>query len=165
MICESKKLVNLYVSVCLLVEIISVGLTVNAVLRTAAMPWTHGRHIWNTMHENHLPNLGGAKRSKKKGGGGEILSMNSNPPLRSGNITSLHVLWISGFHVRKQGFKLFKGNFIKPITSRGWVVLVLQGCSDDAPLVLLGWESILGKPMYFQVHWGKNTLNTNVNFA
>ena len=61
-ICESKKLVNLYVSVCFLVEIISVGLTVNAGLRTAAMPWNHGRHIWNTMHENHLPNLGGAKR-------------------------------------------------------------------------------------------------------
>ena len=73
-------------------EIISVGLTVNAVLRTAAMPWTHGRHIWNTMHENHLPNLGGAQRLKKKGGGGEILSMNSNSPQRSGNVTSLHVL-------------------------------------------------------------------------
>ena len=72
MICESKKLVNLYVSVCFLVEIISVGLTVNAGLRTAAMPWNRGRHIWNTMHENHLPNLGGAQRFKKRAGGGGV---------------------------------------------------------------------------------------------
>lgn len=74
-------------------KIISVGLTANAGLRTAAMPWNHGRHIWNTMHENHLPNLGGAQRLKKKGGGGGgILKMNFNLPQRSGNITSLHVL-------------------------------------------------------------------------
>ena len=34
---------------------------------------------------------------------------------------------------------------------------ILQGCSDDSPLVLLSRESVLGKPMYFQVHWGKST--------
>ena len=75
-------------------KIISVGLTANAGLRTAAMPWNYGRHIWNTMHENHLPNLGGAQRLKKKGGGGGggILKMNFNLHQRSGNITSLHVL-------------------------------------------------------------------------
>ena len=84
----------IYISLCVSSwKIISVGLTANAGLRTAAMPWNHGRHIWNTMHENHLPNLGGAQRLKKKGGGGcEILSMNSNSPQRSGNVTSLHVL-------------------------------------------------------------------------
>lgn len=154
----------IYVSVCLLVEIISVGLTVNAVLRTAAMPWTHGRHIWNTMHENHLPNLGGAQRLKKKGGGWDTFNeLQLSPEEWKCNFTSRTMnIWLP---CEKQGFKLFKGNFIKPITSHGWVVPVLQGCSDDAPLVLFGWESILGKPMYFQVHWGKNTLNTNVTFT
>ena len=83
----------IYISLCVSSwKIISVGLTANAGLRTAAMPWNHGRHIWNTMHENHLPNLGGAQRLKKRGGGGEILSMNSKSPQRSGNVTSLHVL-------------------------------------------------------------------------